>query len=235
MVDYFLFLNLLRATDNLGKNVYVAKYNQDYPYFFIPWDLDGVFGTQYAGEQDTSHSDILENGLYSRLMGDNHHYFFSRAAVRWFELREGEFDEAALIERLSENINLLHTAGAYEREELIWSDFEYDESNQTYMFNWIHNRLEFLDEYFSTFLSVPEQEQVSILTYPNPTDGLIRVESTSRILSTEIIDRLGRSVSTASNRYTSGQLDLTNLLSGSYHIRFILEESTQVRSVIKTE
>jgi hypothetical protein len=82
---------------------------------------------------------------------------------------------------------------------------------------------------------VPEQEQVSILTYPNPTDGLIRVESTSRILSTEIIDRLGRSVSTASNRYTSGQLDLTDLLSGSYHIRFILEESTQVRSVIKTE
>ena len=235
MVDYFVFLNLLHATDNLGKNVYVAKYNQNHPYFFIPWDLDGVFGTQYAGEQDTSHSNILGNGLYSRLMGDNHHYFFSRAAVRWFELREEEFDENALIERLSENINLLQISGAYEREELIWSDFEYDESNQTYMFNWIHNRLEFLDEYFSTFLSVQEQEQVSILIYPNPTTGLIRVESSSRILGTEIIDRLGRSVSVASNRYTSGQLDLTALPSGLYHIRFILEESTQVQSIIKTE
>lgn len=44
-ISYLIFVNLARLTDNLGKNIYVAKYNNNYPYFYVPWDLDGSLGT----------------------------------------------------------------------------------------------------------------------------------------------------------------------------------------------
>jgi len=44
-INYFLFLNLIRATDNTGKNIYLGKYKANEPYFYIPWDLEDCFGT----------------------------------------------------------------------------------------------------------------------------------------------------------------------------------------------
>ncbi|RZL13486.1 MAG: hypothetical protein EOO62_07970, partial [Hymenobacter sp.] len=48
-VDYYLFLNLMRATDNTAKNLYVAKYKANEPYYYVPWDLDGVLGNDWSG------------------------------------------------------------------------------------------------------------------------------------------------------------------------------------------
>lgn len=35
-VDYFIFMNLLRAIDNTGKNLYIARYTSGEPYFYVP-------------------------------------------------------------------------------------------------------------------------------------------------------------------------------------------------------
>jgi spore coat protein CotH len=37
---FFLLLNLLKAWDNLGKNVFIARYSEDTKLFFLPWDLE---------------------------------------------------------------------------------------------------------------------------------------------------------------------------------------------------
>ncbi len=34
--SYFMFLNLIRATDNTGKNIYLAKYKKNSEYFYVP-------------------------------------------------------------------------------------------------------------------------------------------------------------------------------------------------------
>ena len=62
-INYFLFLNLIRATDNTGKNIYLAKYKQGEPYFYIPWDLDGCFGTIWNGTNSNITDDILKMDL----------------------------------------------------------------------------------------------------------------------------------------------------------------------------
>ncbi len=68
MVDYFIFLNIVYATDNRGKNIYTARYDSNSPYFFVPWDLDGTFGNDWRGERTNVSDRILSNGLYSRLL-----------------------------------------------------------------------------------------------------------------------------------------------------------------------
>ncbi|MEJ7663868.1 MAG: CotH kinase family protein [Hymenobacter sp.] len=66
-MDYFLFLNLMRATDNTGKNLYIAKYKPNEPYYYVPWDLDGVLGNDWQGLNTNVTNDILTNGMYQRL------------------------------------------------------------------------------------------------------------------------------------------------------------------------
>ena len=62
-LDYFIFLNLIRATDNTAKNIYTARYRKLGYYFFVPWDLDGCFGTKWTGARDTNVDDILANSF----------------------------------------------------------------------------------------------------------------------------------------------------------------------------
>ncbi len=64
-VDYFIFLNLMHATDNAGKNIYVALYDTGTPYFHVPYDPDGTFGMYWDGSIENITDDLLLNGFYS--------------------------------------------------------------------------------------------------------------------------------------------------------------------------
>src|SRR5690625_6397633 len=48
-VNYLIFVNALRAPDNLQKNIYTARYDSGTPYFFTACDLDGVLWILYNG------------------------------------------------------------------------------------------------------------------------------------------------------------------------------------------
>lgn len=178
-IDYFIFLNLLRATDNRGKNVYTAKYNQDYPYFFVPWDLDGVFGTKWTGANDNNYNDILSNGLFDRLIhATGTSVIRDKAAQRWFELREGIFADDELELRLVDNYELLSDNRVYEREALVWQNYLYDESSKNYMTTWLANRLIYLDDYFGQLLNSNEFEQQSgFKVFPNPSSDIFIVDN----------------------------------------------------------
>ncbi len=67
-VDYFLFLNLLYAQDNTGKNLFVARYSAETPFFFVPWDLDGILGIDWKSDFLGIRTDLLSNGLFDRLV-----------------------------------------------------------------------------------------------------------------------------------------------------------------------
>jgi spore coat protein H len=68
LMDYFIFLNVIRATDNSGKNTYLARYKETDPYFIIPWDLDGTYGYLWDGSKTNRYIDIMSNGLFTRLL-----------------------------------------------------------------------------------------------------------------------------------------------------------------------
>ena len=150
-IDYFLFVNLLRATDNLGKNFYLARYTEDTPYFFIPWDLDGVLGCIRDAKPIATTNDILSNRLFDRLLATNPANYRSRLKARWEQLRSGLYSDKALLERLNEIYVFLDTHNIYERDGLVWPRVTESELDLAYTKNWLETRLKFLDRLFNGF------------------------------------------------------------------------------------
>ncbi|WP_432410613.1 CotH kinase family protein [Rasiella sp. SM2506] len=145
LVDYFLFINLIRATDNLGKNLYLAKYDAETPYFIVPWDMDGVMGTIQAGKRIPTTDDILSNHLFDRML-DNASLKI-KMNTRWAALRNSAFAEEVLVASIKDTyIEMLHEK-KYERDQLAW-DKSHEEEHLTYMLEWLKNRIAYLDTFF---------------------------------------------------------------------------------------
>lgn len=147
-IDYFLFVNLLRATDNLGKNYFLARQTQDTPYFFVPWDLDGVLGCIQDGKSIVTANDILSNGLFDRLLASNPSNYRGRLSKRWEELRATHYSTEILLEKLTKAYSFLDQHKIYERDNLVWPNETNTEEGLTYLENWLKKRLLFLDGFF---------------------------------------------------------------------------------------
>lgn len=147
-MDYFLFVNLLRATDNLGKNYYLARYDENDPYFFVPWDLDGVMGIIQDGKRIPTTDDILSNGLFERLLETNPNRFKEKLKERWFQLRQDQFSQTRLLDTIEAVYSQLEEERVYEREYRIWPNKGKVTENYAYLKSWLKRRLSYLDIYF---------------------------------------------------------------------------------------
>jgi spore coat protein H len=172
--NYFIFLNLLRATDNTGKNIYLAKYNTSTPYFYVPWDLDGTFGYNWMGLQEDITDDILSNGLYNRLMNDCREGGFRQIVTeRWNALKGSTLSFSTIYNRFIQHHDYLLDNGVYNRESITWEDYTYDPSHLNYISQWLDNRITYLDNYFNeacspiTSSQSPKTEK-QFNIYPNP-------------------------------------------------------------------
>lgn len=176
-LDYFIFLNLLRATDNTGKNIYLAKYTTNESYFYIPWDLDGCFGTIWNGTNENITNDILINGFFDRVIALNPNGYSQDIASKWIDLRTHILEENNLINTFENQYQYLFDNKIYERESLIYQNYAFSEQDLTYMVDWIKNRLTYLDSYFDSFLSINETDltETKLLLYPNPAKDKIYV------------------------------------------------------------
>lgn len=151
-IDYYLFVNLLKATDNLGKNYYFGKYDTNKPYFFIPWDLDGTLGVIQDGKHEQIPIGVLGNGLFNRLIETNPNNYKNRVKQRWIALRETTFSDEELASRIDKIYNRFTDEKIYQREELVWNSFLNEvpkEEHYKYLKRFLKNRLDFLDEHFN--------------------------------------------------------------------------------------
>jgi len=213
--DYFIFLNLLRATDNFGKNIYLAKYTENEPYFYVPWDLDGTFGIIFDGSREDIYDDILENGLFSRLLEIND-AFKEFTYFRWQELRNDILNENNLCSNATILYNSLLSNAIYEREILKWGEEVIDFTNLDYTFEWLENRLDFLDNYFLS-LSIDDEnfsssypKLVSLAqNYPNPFNPYTRINYTSAPLSVNQSAKIVVHNSAGQQVWSSGNLPFT--------------------------
>ena len=147
-IDYYLLMNLLRATDNLGKNYYIAQYDKNTPYFLVPWDLDGVLGTIIDGRHIPTTDDILSNGLFDRLIKDNPKNYRDRLKTRWQNLRKKEFDGSNILAKIDKWYERFDKQKIYEREEILWKPEISREEQLKYLKQWLEKRLIFLDNHF---------------------------------------------------------------------------------------
>lgn len=152
-IDYFIFVNAIRATDNLGKNYSLAKYDKNEPYFIVPWDLDGTFGVIQAGKQINTTDDVLTNGLFKRLIAQNPDNYNSKLKARWVLLRTGILKSENLISNFENLYDRFTDELIYEREFKVWQNDlnkTANEDHYKYLEAWLAKRLDYLDDYFKS-------------------------------------------------------------------------------------
>ncbi len=224
-VNYFIFLNFLRALDNIGKNIFIARYKQDAPYFYVPWDLDATLGMFWDGSLDNNHYGILKNGFYERLLLDHEPLgFLNKLQTKWRILRAGIITKDSIVKRFETEYNYLMSNGVYERESIAWGDtnnFSYDHIQ--YLSNWLGNRLAYLDTKFNNLTSVIELDNNAskkIKIYPNPvTSKTVNIQYTNNytpIKHIAIFNTLGQQVLYINNSTLPQRIDISNLQNGTY-------------------
>jgi hypothetical protein len=64
-----------------------------------------------------------------------------------------------------------------------------------------------------------KQSEINTAVYPNPTNGLFKIQSNENITSVSVTDQIGRQISTKYNvNFTSADVDITALESGFYYV-----------------
>ena len=159
IIDYYIFLHVLNAFDNTGKNIYWAVYDKetDKKLTLAVWDLDGTVGQKWIEKwipNATLPELEVENNLnlYVRLKKLNANNFNQKVLERYSELRKNILSTDNLINRYEYYYQLIKNCGAAEREQQKWSeDTDIDgrvlnfESEYNDIVNWITKHMEFLD------------------------------------------------------------------------------------------
>lgn len=164
--DYFLFIELMLATDNHGKNMFFFNYDQKAQKCaqmigITPWDLDGTWGIRWDGSKSytkaaqnfTQFITQYEHGthtLFYRLFHSSKWNWFNDLKARYAELRTKQFSEESLTNRFLDYGNLFRESGADVREQNRWNGYHTDILGDVdYIKQWIADRLEFLDKQYN--------------------------------------------------------------------------------------
>lgn len=162
VIDYYIFLYVLNAYDNRGKNMYWAVYDktQDKKLTIAVWDLDCSVGQRWIDQilpnssaPDYPFADYLN--IYYRLSHLNADSFNDKVLERYQQLRTTCLSTDSLIKRYQDYYELLKNTGAAQREEERWSgdsDVRGEEINfqkeMAYITDWITRHMQYLDNYF---------------------------------------------------------------------------------------
>lgn len=161
--DYYLFTELMLATDNHGKNEYLYSYdkNESGKMSIAPWDLDGTWGLRWDGSEDVTANasqdfttflwanEHGENNLYRMLTMYDYKGWRESLAKRYAQLRASYFNPDSLVARFNRYYELFRESGADARERNRWNnrdgiplDFE---TEMGYLRDWIGKRVAALD------------------------------------------------------------------------------------------
>ena len=180
LIDYYIFLNVLNAFDNVGKNMHWAVYDKTKDKKLTPavWDLDGTIGQKlldlalvvYTASHSPEFEMSINMNLINRLKKLNVDDFNNKAILRYQELRKDLLSTDKLTSRYTSYFDMIDLSGAAQREENKWSedsdinyeklDFDFEIYYITY---WITRHLQYLDEHL--FKNNGNSEITSIHTY----------------------------------------------------------------------
>lgn len=223
MVDYHLFINLIKGEDNTGKNVFLARYDAAEPYFYAPWDLDATFGLSWEGYFTVNTLELLSNGLYARWFTDlSPGGFVQTMCERWAELRAGPFTVEGIMHRFHSHYDRLASNGVYAREAMAWPDYVHDPDHLQALAAWLHQRIAYMDQELDAYcrlVSVAElQGGQHFRVAPNPAHG-----RTSLLLADDaaspsaiLLNNLGVAVRHYTDVANGSPLDLTGITPGAY-------------------
>jgi len=148
-VDYFIFINLLAAMDNRGKNYFLVRQSTQSPWFFVPWDLDLTAGMCFPAQ----HKDVADRRMYNQLFRRfmTCPEFVEALGSRWSQLRRTIFATEELKSLYRENYQRLARSGVFDRRQFcpqFKTPFDTPENEIASIESWMDTRIEFLDGWF---------------------------------------------------------------------------------------
>lgn len=151
MVDYFIFMNITRATDNQNKNTFFSFYDSRNAskFFYSAWDLDGsIGGYASGGRAPNSIIGYGNNNLFARLVKLNSENFKGLVKARWAQLKNNQLSKSKISERIEGYRKVLGTTNAFTREKLTWGNIPQDlNSEATFMSSWYNAQHDLMDDY----------------------------------------------------------------------------------------
>ncbi len=164
--DYYLFIDLLLATDNHGKNLFWYAYDTQGPegdkLSLAPWDLDGTFGQDWDGVITNTKDVTLDFDTYIKNYEHGQFAIFdlikSRSEWqqdlkdRYAELRiKGVISGDSIANRFANYASLFEASLADQREQNMWSKTYHSrhkdiQGGATYAESWIRRRVNWLDQ-----------------------------------------------------------------------------------------
>ena len=241
-VDYYLFINALMAMDNMGRNLFLARYKKSSTYMYLPWDLDAIWGLDTDGHKTYNTAGLKSNGFYDRLTQDCNNYgFVATAKTRYNALRSDILTTEHIMEMVQSQYDALVESGAYEREHEAWPEFTVNANQLDYMRDWLENRFNYLDREINAAcgtwgIEVPEPVEgptPSVEVFPNPTKDRINIRfAASNEAVVSLYDMTGRLVFTANATTQCFVIPTQGLSQGIYTLVSILDGKQQVNRVV---
>ena len=168
VIDYYILMETIMATDNHGKNMFFACYDaqKDKKITFGVWDMDATCGQRWSDqyyhwegmqpEQDYSEYIVRnEHGdynLFKRLRETNADDFNNKVRQRYHELRSNFLGTESILNRFSTYLERFKLCGAAQREYDKWNyDSDIDgkrldfDDEMEYLTNWFTRRMNYLD------------------------------------------------------------------------------------------
>lgn len=181
-LDYYLFIDLLLATDNHGKNTFIYTYdkNKSNVMSIAPWDLDGTFGRRWNGSNNitTPNQDFVsfliqyehgEFAVFRNLKKFNPDNYNLNLRYRYAELRKTYFTKESLMARFLKYKEMFDKSGAGARETAKWNGQNVGidlTAEMSYLSTWLDERLNYLDVTEFDIAHLPMQHPVITLSVP---------------------------------------------------------------------
>ncbi len=162
LIDYHIFMEVIKPVDNCGKNIYWAVYDKDKdPKLTLAvWDLDASVGQDWHCSEPIHPDYVWPNtsmgvkegfNLYNRLWSLDVDNYNDKLESRFKELEKSYLNKEQLLERYKRYYSILKNSGAAKREEKKWSkdsdigNYELNfEDELSYISNWLQERFKYL-------------------------------------------------------------------------------------------
>jgi hypothetical protein len=154
MVDFLIFVNIIRGTDNDNKNTFFSFYDSRSAnaFFYSPWDMDSTMGGNAAGiHTDNTIIGTTDNYLLDRLLNLNVGNFKGLIKARWNVLKTNQLNKATVSARIEAYRKILVNTNAFARERSIWpGSVDPSLTDETsFMTNWYSLQYDLVDSYIN--------------------------------------------------------------------------------------